>query len=272
MQEDLWKEYYSLVHTARSYVESEKKSRGDYAFIPGCKEKLKEIEQQEKKNPIEPVVLSSQPKNIATKASEFARESSISFLPKEALSMEQRIVEMESLRQKASQCTKCALSKQGRTQVVFGSGSLMPKIVIVSDFPGFEEDKLGMPIAGEARQLLDKMLASIKISSQDIYICHCLQCRVPGNYTPQASEILACRPWLLAQINLLRPHLILAAGPFAAHKITGVAQAMWRYRGNTYSYEGIPVVCTYHPKYLLQNPDDKRNAWQDLLRIQSFFQ
>ncbi len=280
-EEDLWQEYVELVSIAHNYVEWEKKSLGEYAFVPGWAEKLQEIAQEKKASlPKAPEISppwTGQKENLVSRVERnpsdtFFKEHSPSFDKQNALSVEKRASILQEIKEKASVCKKCDLAHQGRTQVIFGSGPITSRLIIISDFPGFEEDKEGLPIAGEPRQLLIKMLASIQIALESVYLCSCLQCRVSGNYTPQAQEILACREWLLSQIRLLKPSLILTLGPFAAHKMTGIAQAMWKYRGNVYNYEGIPIFCTYHPKYLLQNPDDKKNAWQDLLRVQSFLQ
>lgn len=174
-----------------------------------------------------------------------------------------KLQELSSL---AAGCTRCPLSK-GRTRVVFGCGSPNAKLVLVGEAPGYHEDQQGIPFVGDAGQLLTKMLAAIHLSREEVYICNVIKCRPPDNREPSPEEILSCRQWFSQQLGLLRPKLLCALGKFASQALTGISQSMWQYRGNIYHYEGIPVICTYHPAYLLRNMDDKRKAWQDLQKI-----
>lgn len=177
--------------------------------------------------------------------------------------------ECDQLRQLASvaaSCNRCRLA-QNRTQVVFGEGTSKAKLVIVGEAPGFYEDRQGQPFVGKAGLLLTKMLAAIQLPRQDVYICNVIKCRPPDNRDPQPDEIIACRDWLTQQLALLKPKLLLAMGKFAAQTLTGTLQAMWQFRGHLYRYQNIPLICSYHPAYLLRNPEDKSKAWQDLKKV-----
>ena len=170
--------------------------------------------------------------------------------------------------EQALSCTKCKLAKT-RTQVVFGVGSANPDLVIIGEAPGYYEDQSGEPFVGKAGQLLTKMLAAIQIRREDVYICNVIKCRPPNNRNPDPDEIVACRPWLQQQLQILRPKVLCSMGKFAAQFLTNTQQAMWTYRDKTFDYEGIPVICTYHPAYLLRNTEEKKKAWVDLKRLKA---
>ena len=170
--------------------------------------------------------------------------------------------------EQASNCTKCKLAKT-RTQVVFGTGSANPDLVIIGEAPGYYEDQSGEPFVGKAGQLLTKMLAAIQIRREDVYICNVVKCRPPNNRNPDPDEIVACRPWLQQQLQILRPKILCSMGKFAAQFLTNTQQPMWTYRDKTFDYEGIPVICTYHPAYLLSNTEEKKKAWVDLKRLKA---
>ena len=186
-----------------------------------------------------------------------------------ALSIEDRKEKLRQLQEKASCCTNCRLSKT-RTQVVFGGGDANADLVLVGEAPGYNEDKQGLAFVGEAGQLLTKMLAAIHINREDTYICNVIKCRPPKNRNPEPDEISACQNWLSLQLELLQPKLLCALGKFSSAFLTGIHQAMWEYRGKLFRYQNIPVICTYHPAYLLYNPEEKKKAWQDLKMIQNF--
>lgn len=161
-------------------------------------------------------------------------------------------------------CTRCRLA-QGRTQVVFSDGNPSGRLMVVGEAPGAQEDRTGLPFVGPAGQLLDLLLATIGLSRREsVYICNVLKCRPPGNRNPLPDEIASCTPFLRRQIALMRPEVILAVGSFAAQFLTGKAMALGKLRGRVYSYEGAPVVVTYHPAALLRNSGWTRATWDDL--------
>jgi DNA polymerase len=168
------------------------------------------------------------------------------------------------LKEVALGCTRCGLSET-RTQVVFSDGNPEARLVVVGEAPGANEDRTGLPFVGQAGKLLDLMLASVDLSREtSVYICNVLKCRPPGNRNPQAHEIRACSPFLHRQLELVRPQALLAVGTFAAQLLTSVEAPLGTIRGSVHSYQGIPLVVTYHPAALLRNPGWVRAAWDDL--------
>lgn len=161
-------------------------------------------------------------------------------------------------------CTACKLSAT-RTQGVLGVGDRHADWLIIGEAPGAEEDQLGEPFVGQAGKLLDAMLASIGLKrGNNVYITNVLKSRPPGNRDPEPDEVAACRPYLLAQIEFLQPKLILALGRFAAQSLLDTDEAIARLRGHVHRFQGVPLVVTYHPAYLLRNLPDKARAWEDL--------
>ena len=169
------------------------------------------------------------------------------------------------LKQAVPACTACALH-QGRTQTVFGVGDEDADWLLVSEAPGAEEDRLGEPFVGQAGRLLDNMLAAIGLRRGDnVYIANVLKCRPPGNRNPEADEVAKCTPYLLKQIELIRPKLIVAMGRFAAQTLLATDATIASLRGRVHRYAGVPLIVTYHPAYLLRNLPDKSKAWADLV-------
>lgn len=170
----------------------------------------------------------------------------------------------EALRTAAMACTRCRLA-EGRRTVVFADGNPAARLMVVGEAPGAREDATGLPFVGQAGRLLDLMLASVALSRRDsVYICNVLKCRPPGNRNPQPDEIESCAPLLKRQIELVEPEVLLAVGSFAAQWLTAAKKALGKLRGKVYSYQGVPLVVTYHPAALLRNPGWSRLAWDDL--------
>jgi DNA polymerase len=170
----------------------------------------------------------------------------------------------DTLTEAVARCTACKLSAT-RTQGVFGVGDRNADWLIIGEAPGADEDRLGEPFVGQAGKLLDAMLASIDLKRGDnVYITNVLKSRPPGNRNPEPDEVAACRPYLLAQIELIRPKLILALGRFAAQSLLDTDEAIARLRGRVHPFQGVPLLVTYHPAYLLRNLPDKARAWEDL--------
>ncbi len=170
----------------------------------------------------------------------------------------------EELREIALACTRCRLA-EGRKTVVFSDGNPAGRLMVVGEAPGADEDATGIPFVGQAGKLLDLMLASVELSRQEsVYVCNVLKCRPPGNRNPRPDEIEACAPLLKRQIELVAPEVLLAVGLFAAQWLTGSTKALGKLRGEVYSYQGVPLVVTYHPAALLRNPGWSRLAWEDL--------
>lgn len=169
-----------------------------------------------------------------------------------------------------SKCERCGLSG-GRTRTVFGSGNPSSRIVFIGEAPGREEDLQGLPFVGRAGQLLTKMLAAIGFAREDVYIANILKCRPPGNREPQEDEMTACEPYLLRQLELIRPVMICALGRIAAHGLLKKTAALGILRQGMHYYNDIPVAVTYHPAALLRNPNLKRDAWEDLKKMRKLY-
>lgn len=171
--------------------------------------------------------------------------------------------EYAELRTEALHCTRCDLSRT-RTKVVFSDGSPKARLMVVGEAPGAREDETGKAFVGPAGVFLDLLLASVGLSREtSVYICNVLKCRPPGNRNPLPGEIEACTPFLKAQIALISPSALLAVGAFAAQFLTGREAAIGKLRGEVYSYEGVPLVVTYHPAALLRNGSLTRPTWDD---------
>jgi uracil-DNA glycosylase len=169
------------------------------------------------------------------------------------------------LKAKVKGCTDCGL-RAGCTQTVFGVGDESADWMLVGEAPGAEEDRLGEPFVGQAGKLLDNMLAAIGLArGRNVYIANVLKCRPPGNRNPEPEEVAKCSPHLARQIALIKPKLIVAMGRFAVQTLLDTDATIGSLRGRVHQYQGVPLVVTYHPAYLLRNLPDKAKAWQDLL-------
>ncbi|MEE9578968.1 MAG: uracil-DNA glycosylase [Gemmatimonadota bacterium] len=174
-----------------------------------------------------------------------------------------RELDFDELREVALACRRCALH-EGRQHVVFGEGASDARLVCVGEAPGSVEDETGRPFVGRAGQLLDLMLMSVGLRRDEVYICNVLKCRPPGNRNPQPEEIAACSPFLLQQIDLIDPKVLVAFGSFAAQTLLGTRESIGRLRGRTHLYGRFPLVGTSHPAASLRNPGWKRPTWEDL--------
>ncbi|MCB1890077.1 MAG: uracil-DNA glycosylase [Rhodocyclaceae bacterium] len=172
----------------------------------------------------------------------------------------------DALEHQIRNCTACVLH-QRRKQAVPGIGDRHPRWLLVGEGPGAEEDRRGEPFVGPAGRLLDAMLAAAGLSRQSgAFIANSVKCRPPGNRTPETDEIATCFPYLRRQVELLAPRVIVALGRPAAQSLLDRQVRIADARGQTFSFEGVPVIVTYHPAYLLRNPHDKGKAWEDLCR------
>jgi len=162
-----------------------------------------------------------------------------------------------------AKCTRCPLYKTA-TNPVPGEGSPTAELVCVGEAPGENEDKTGRPFVGPAGQLLTKILAAINLSREDVFICNVLKHRPPGNRNPLPQEVEACSPYLVRQLEIIRPKVIVAFGTFAAQTLLETKLSIGKLRGSVHRYYGIPLVVTYHPAALLRNPAWKRPTWEDV--------
>ena len=174
---------------------------------------------------------------------------------------------LQALRQQVLPCTRCKLH-EGRLHAVFGEGNPRARVMFIGEAPGATEDQTGRPFVGAAGQLLDRILTgAMGLQRQDVYIANVNKCRPPGNREPAPDEVAACLPFLRAQIECIRPEVIVCLGRVAAQNLLGSHESASRLRGRTLDYLGVPVIVTWHPAYLLRDPSHKRETWEDIKRV-----
>ena len=168
-----------------------------------------------------------------------------------------------ALRQAVATCSRCALHET-RTQTVFGVGRADADWLFIGEAPGEQEDLCGEPFVGRAGQLLDEMIRALGLEREQVFIANILKCRPPKNRDPSSQESEACEPFLVEQVRMVAPKIIVAVGRIAAQNLLKTQTPIGKLRGTIHDYEGIPVVVTYHPAYLLRSQTEKRRAWEDL--------
>lgn len=173
---------------------------------------------------------------------------------------------MEDIRIAVESCQKCSLCET-RTNTVFGAGDENAKLVFVGEAPGADEDKQGVPFVGRAGQKLTQIIEAMGLSRSEVYIANVLKCRPPGNRNPLPEEIQKCEPYLIAQLQFIEPKIICALGGFAAQTLLRTDTGISRLRGRFHTYQGVRLMPTYHPAYLLRNPRSKRDVWEDVQKI-----
>jgi len=175
---------------------------------------------------------------------------------------------LESIREEIGDCQRCKLAPK-RTNIVFGSGNPNAELVFVGEAPGYDEDQQGLPFVGRAGQLLTKIIESIDLKREDVYICNVLKCRPPENRNPEPDEVAACNPFLKKQLATIRPKIVCCLGTFAAQTVLQNAAPISKLRGKFFDMDGIRVIATFHPAYLLRSPDKKREVWEDMKQIRA---
>jgi DNA polymerase len=173
---------------------------------------------------------------------------------------------LKDIRADLGECVRCKLSKS-RTRIVFGQGHPNARLMFVGEGPGQEEDHAGEPFVGAAGQLLTRIIEAIRLKRENVYIANVVKCRPPGNRVPEPEEISTCSPFLRRQIAAVRPLFICTLGGCAAQTLLGTTEPISRLRGRYFDYEGIRVLPTFHPAYLLRNPEKKREVWEDMKRL-----
>jgi DNA polymerase len=173
---------------------------------------------------------------------------------------------LQEIRDEIGDCRRCKLCST-RKNIVFGTGSPNAALMFVGEAPGADEDTQGQPFVGRAGQLLTKMIQAMGLSREEVYIANIIKCRPPENRNPQPDEIASCRPFLLKQIEAIRPKIICALGTFSAQTLLETQQKISALRGKFHDYHGVKVLPTFHPAYLLRNPNEKKSVWEDLKKI-----
>jgi DNA polymerase len=173
---------------------------------------------------------------------------------------------LEQIRADIGDCTRCKLHKS-RHRIVFGDGNPRAKLVFVGEGPGEEEDRQGLPFVGRAGKLLTQMIEAMGLERGDVYICNVVKCRPPNNRTPERDEIDTCQPFLDRQLAVIQPKVIVCLGNVAAQALLGTGEPMSRVRGKWFRWRGTKMLPTYHPAYLLRNPNAKKIVWEDLQKV-----
>ena len=180
-------------------------------------------------------------------------------------------ITLDEIRKELGECRRCKLHRT-RNTIVFGEGNKRAKLMIIGEGPGYEEDVQGKPFVGRAGQLLTKILQSIHLQREEVYITNIIKCRPPQNRNPEPDEIQSCHPFLQKQIHAIQPKVICALGTFAAQTLLKTNAKITALRGRFQEINGIKVIPTFHPAYLLRNPERKREVWEDMKQIFEWIQ
>jgi uracil-DNA glycosylase len=170
------------------------------------------------------------------------------------------------IRDDIGDCTRCKLHK-GRNKIVFGDGNPKAELVFIGEGPGADEDAQGLPFVGRAGKLLTQMIEAMGLQRRDVYICNVVKCRPPENRAPEPDEVTTCSPYLLRQIDVIKPKVIVCLGAVAAKTLLGTARGISQFRGEWLDWRGYKLMATYHPAYLLRNPNAKGEVWKDLQKV-----
>jgi DNA polymerase len=174
---------------------------------------------------------------------------------------------LEAIRAEIGDCTRCPLAYAGRHTIVFGDGDPNARLMFVGEGPGADEDQQGIPFVGKSGQLLNNMIAAMGLSRDRVYIANVVKCRPPGNRNPEPVEAGTCTPFLARQMDVVRPEVVVALGSIAATYLLGVKQSLASLRGRWHTVRGVKTVVTYHPAFLLRDPNRKADAWKDLQMV-----
>jgi uracil-DNA glycosylase, family 4 len=191
------------------------------------------------------------------------RKASVSSVPVEDGESKKLLAELEAI---ASICVKCSLAKT-RTQVVYGMGNPNADLMFIGEAPGRDEDEQGKPFVGRAGQLLTDIVKAMKLTRDDVYITNVVKCRPPENRNPEPEELEACRPYIQRQVEIIQPKVIVTLGRFALQSLTGKSYGITSVRGQWLDYNGVSLMPTYHPAYLLRTPGAKKDVWADMKKV-----
>ena len=214
--------------------------------------------------PTQPPAVRAAPIDLMPKPPSF---DSLAPLPAAPIAPELRAAALATLRAEIGDCTRCPLAYAGRHTIVFADGAPNARLMFVGEGPGADEDASGIPFVGKAGQLLNNMIAAMGLKREEVYIANIVKCRPPANRAPEFVEATTCSQFLLRQIDIVRPEIIVALGATAATYLLGVKQSLASLRGQWHATRGAKVAVTYHPAFLLRDPRQKGEAWKDLQRV-----
>jgi len=217
--------------------------------------------------PAPPAAVAAQPVIKPIKSAEPAHRESVQKESPPAFTPRIPSPSLTAVREELGECTRCKLSK-GRNAIVFGEGNPEARLVFIGEGPGQEEDQQGRPFVGAAGQLLtDIIVKGMQLKREDVYICNIVKCRPPGNRNPEPDEIEACEPFLIKQIRAIKPQVIVALGNVAVKTLLKTKAGITSLRGTWQTYQGLPLMPTFHPAYLLRTPGDKKLVWDDIKKV-----
>ena len=206
---------------------------------------------------------------------EYLKSIGIGFLPTSEGDSEKvprtEILTLAEVRKELGDCKRCKLHRVRRT-IVFGEGNEKSSLMVIGEGPGYDEDAQGRPFVGKAGQLLTRILQSINLTREEVYITNIVKCRPPQNRNPEPDEIQSCNPFLMKQIDVIQPKIICALGTFSTRTLLKTDTKITALRGNLFDLAGITVIPTYHPAFLLRNPERKREVWEDMKKIAELMQ
>jgi DNA polymerase len=188
-------------------------------------------------------------------------------MPLQIIPVENAAAPLQLIREDIGDCTRCRLHKQGRKQIVFGVGDPDADLMFIGEAPGADEDEQGEPFVGRAGQLLTNMIKAMGLRREDVYIANIIKCRPPANRTPERDECETCSPFLMRQIDAVKPKVIVALGAVAARTLLAINAPMSEFRGHWYDFRGTKLAVTYHPAFLLRDPRQKKETWKDLQMV-----
>jgi len=188
-------------------------------------------------------------------------------LPAAPVPPAERAAALRAIQEEIGDCTRCPLAYAGRHTIVFGDGSPTARLMFIGEGPGADEDKQGLPFVGKAGQLLNNMIAAMGLKREEVYIANIVKCRPPNNRVPEPVEANTCSQFLLRQIDVIQPQVIVALGATAATYLLGVRRSLSTLRGHWHTCRGAKLAVTYHPAFLLRDPRQKAEAWKDLQRV-----
>jgi uracil-DNA glycosylase family 4 len=211
--------------------------------------------------------IAAEPQEEMTPRAVPAAEENLFATPKPESSVSDPAKALCLVREDLGDCTRCRLSKQGRKQIVFGVGNPRAELMFIGEAPGADEDQQGEPFVGRAGQLLNNMIKAMGLQREDVYIANIIKCRPPGNRTPERDECETCSPFLMRQIAVIKPKVIVALGAVAAKTLLAINAPMSELRGHWYDFRGTKLAVTYHPAFLLRDPRQKKETWKDLQMV-----
>jgi len=216
---------------------------------------------------IQPEQREDMPSRVRTVTVSVAEEDDLFAAPKPEAGVADPTKALRVIREDLGDCTRCRLHKQGRKQIVFGVGNPRAELMFIGEAPGADEDEQGEPFVGRAGQLLNNMIKAMGLRRGDVYIANIIKCRPPGNRTPERDECDTCSPFLMRQIAVIRPKVIVALGAIAAKTLLAINAPMAELRSRWYDFRGTKLAVTYHPAFLLRDPRQKKEAWRDLQMV-----